>query len=98
MIDRFGLLPDSINNLFASTSLRIFAEKIGITKINIFDDMAEITLSKNNYIEPTKIINLIQKSPQTYKLKNQNTLIFNAEMQENYTRIEKVRTLAESLN
>ncbi len=98
MIDRFGLLPDSINNLFASTSLRIFAEKIGITKINIFDDMAEITLSKNNYIEPTKIINLIQKSPQTYKLKNQNTLIFNAEMKENYTRIEKVRTLAESLN
>ncbi len=98
MIDRFGLLPDSINNLFASTSLRILAEKIGITKIYIFDDMAEITLSKNNYIEPTKIINLIQKSPQTYKLKNQNTLIFNAEMQENYTRIEKVRTLAESLN
>jgi transcription-repair coupling factor (superfamily II helicase) len=98
MIDRFGLLPDSINNLFASTSLRILAEKIGITKIYIFDDMAEITLSKNNYIEPTKIINLIQKSPQTYKLKNQNTLIFNAEMKENYTRIEKVRTLAESLN
>ena len=98
MIDRFGLLPDSINNLFASTSLRIFAEKIGITKINIFDDMAEITLSKNNYIEPTKIINLIQKNPQTYKLKDQNTLIFNAEMKENYTRIEKVRTLAESLN
>jgi transcription-repair coupling factor (superfamily II helicase) len=98
MIDRFGLLPDSINNLFASTSLRIFAEKIGITKINIFDDMAEITLSKNNNIEPTKIINLIQNSPQIYKLKNQNTLIFNAEMEEDYTRIEKVRALAENLN
>jgi transcription-repair coupling factor (superfamily II helicase) len=98
MIDRFGLLPDSINNLFASTSLRIFAEKIGITKINIFDDMAEITFSKNNNIEPTKIINLIQNSPQIYKLKNQNTLIFNAEMEEDYTRIEKVRALAENLN
>ncbi len=98
MIDRFGLLPDSINNLFASTSLRIFAEKIGITKINIFDDMAEITLSKNNNIEPTKIINLIQNSPQIYKLKNQNTVIFNAEMDEDYTRIEKVRALAENLN
>jgi transcription-repair coupling factor (superfamily II helicase) len=60
--------------------------------------MAEITFSKNNNIEPTKIINLIQNSPQIYKLKNQNTLIFNAEMEEDYTRIEKVRALAENLN
>jgi transcription-repair coupling factor (superfamily II helicase) len=98
MIDRFGILPDTINNLFASTSLRIFSERIGINKINIFDDKAEITLSKNNNIEPTKIINLIQNSPQTYQLKNQNTLIFNTKMEENHSRIEKVRNLAESLN
>tara|TARA_B100002003_G_scaffold79823_1_gene74592 strand:- start:653 stop:2635 length:1983 start_codon:yes stop_codon:yes gene_type:complete len=98
MIDRFGILPDTINNLFASTSLRIFSERIGINKINIFDDKAEITLSKNNNIEPTKIINLIQNSPQTYQLKNQNTLIFNTKMEEDHSRIEKVRNLAESLN
>jgi transcription-repair coupling factor (superfamily II helicase) len=91
-------LPDTINNLFASTSLRIFSERIGINKINIFDDKAEITLSKNNNIETTKIINLIQNRPQTYQLKNQNTLIFNTKMEGDHTRIEKVRTLAESLN
>ena len=98
MIDRFGLLPDSINNLFASTSLRIFSEKIGINKINIFDDKAEMTLNNMNNIEPNKIIDLIQESPQTFQLKHKHTIVFKATMKEDVSRIEKIRCLVESLS
>ncbi len=97
MIDRFGLLPDQTKNLFESTSLRIFAEKFGVKKINIFDEKTEITLNNNSTIEAKKIINLIQKQPLIYQLKNQNTLIFNKEMEHNLSRIEKVRELLGSL-
>jgi len=97
MIDRFGLLPDQTKNLFESTSLRIFAEKFGIIKINIFDEKTEITLNNNSTIEAIKIIDLIQKKPSIYQLKNQNTLIFKEEMDQSITRIEKVKELLTSL-
>ena len=98
MIDRFGMLPDAAKNLFASTSLRIFAKKIGIEKVNITDDKAEITFNQTSSIEPKKIINLIQKQPQKYQLKNQNTLVFNASMDEDGSRIERVKNLINQLN
>jgi transcription-repair coupling factor (superfamily II helicase) len=98
MIDRFGLLPEATKNLFASTSLRIFSKKIGIEKINITDDKAEITLNQKSTIEASKIINLIQKQPQKYQLKNQNTLVFNVSMDEDGSRIERVKNLINQLN
>jgi len=98
MIDRFGLLPDATKNLFASTSLRMFSKKIGIEKINITDDKAEITLNQKSTIEASKIINLIQKQPQKYQLKNQNTLVFNVSMDEDGSRIERVKNLINQLN
>jgi transcription-repair coupling factor (superfamily II helicase) len=97
MIDRFGLLPEQTNNLFASTSLKIYSKEIGILKINIYDEKAEITLNKNNTIEAIKIIDLIQKQPLIYQLKNQNTLIFKEEMEHSISRVEKVRELLTSL-
>ena len=97
MIDRFGLLPDATKNLFALTSLRIFSKKIGIEKINITDDKAEITLNQKSSIESKKIINLIQKQPQKYQLKNLNTLVFNVSMGEDNSRIERVKNLINQL-
>ena len=98
MIDRFGLLPDATKNLFASTSLRIFSKKIGIEKINITDDKVEITLNQKSTIEAKKIINLIQQQPQKYQLKNQNTLVFNDSMDEDSSRIKRVKNLINQLN
>jgi len=98
MIDRFGLLPDATNNLFSSTSLRILDKKIGIEKVSITDNKAEITLSQKNTIEPSKIVNLIQKQPQKYQLKDQNTLIFKASMDEDGSRIERVKNLINQLH
>jgi len=98
MIDRFGLLPEQTKNLFASTSLKFICEKIGIDKIIIFDDKAEITLSVNHIIEPIKIINLIQKEVKTYQLKGQNTLVFKAQMAEDSSRVTSVENLLKNLN
>ena len=59
---------------------------------------AEITLNQKSTIEAKKIINLIQKKPQKYQLKNQNTLVFNVSMDEDGSRIERVKNLINQLN
>ena len=97
MIDRFGLLPEPTQNLFASTSLKFSCEKIGIDKIIIFDDRAEITLGVNHTIEAIKIINLIQKEAQTYQLKGQNTLIYKKSMTEDSSRVSSIENLLKKL-
>lgn len=97
MIDRFGLLPDSIKNLFTATRLKFLCEKIGINKILIYNDKAHISFSSKVNIEPIKIITLVQKHPQSYQLKGQNQLIFKREMPENIQRIELIETLLKSL-
>ncbi len=93
MIDRFGLLLGSTKNLFAATRLKLFSEKIGIDKISIYDDKTHLTFGKKTTVEPIKIINLIQKQPQTYQLKGQNQLIYNETMPEDIRRIELVENL-----
>ena len=97
MIDRFSLLPEPTKNLFASTTLRFICEKIGINKIIIFDDKAEITLGVNHTIEPIKIINLIQKEAKTYQLKGQNTLVYKKSMAEDSTRVRSIENLLKNL-
>ena len=97
MIDRFGILPEPTQNLFESSSLKNFSQNIGILKINIFDDKAEITLNDNNNIDTSKIINLIQTKPQQFQLKNQKTLVINEVMEADQFRIKKIGNIVKSL-
>ncbi len=98
MIDRFGLLPDAITNLFASTALKLLCEKIGIDKISIVDDKFTLNFANNTKIEPIVIIKLIQNQPKTYQLKSQNQLIVKQNMPQDIARIEQVVSLLKTLN
>ena len=97
MIDRFGLLPDSTSNLFESSSLKNYSNHIGVLKINIYDDKAEITLNEKNSIDASKIINLIQTQPTQYQLKNQNTIVINEYMEPDMSRISKISKLLSTI-
>jgi len=97
MIDRFGALPDSTSNLFESSSLKNYSNHIGVLKINIYDDKAEITLNEKNSIDASKIIGLIQTKPTQYQLKNQNTIVINESMEPDMSRIRKISKLLSAI-
>ena len=96
MIDRFGPLPEPTQNLFESSSLKNLSQNIGILKINIYDDKAEITLNDSNSIDTSKIINLIQTKPQQFQLKNQKTLVVKEDMEADQFRIRKIGNIVSS--
>jgi transcription-repair coupling factor (superfamily II helicase) len=97
MMDRFGLLPDAIKNLFASTQLKLFCEKIGVNKVSLYEDKAIIDFSDDTQIEPMTIINLIQKQSRKFKLKGQSQLIWTTELPNDITRIERAETMLKTL-
>jgi transcription-repair coupling factor (superfamily II helicase) len=97
MIDRFGLLPESTQNLFESSSLKNLSQEVGILKVNIYDDKAEITLNDSSSIDVSKIINLIQTKPQKFQLKNQKTIVIKEDMEADQLRIRKITDILKSL-
>jgi transcription-repair coupling factor (superfamily II helicase) len=97
MIDRFGLLPDEVNNLFEVTRLRQLASAIGIKKLDASDKGGRIIFDSKPKVNPAKIIELVQKRPWTYRLDGQDKLRFEHEMSEVDGRIDWLKTLINTI-
>ena len=76
LIDRFGLLPEETKNLLQLTELKLRAEPLGIRKIQANARGGIIEFSEQPQIEPVKIIHLIQKQANIYKLQGSQKLSF----------------------
>jgi transcription-repair coupling factor (superfamily II helicase) len=74
MIDRFGLLPDQVKNLFEVTRIKLLANPLGITKIELHENGGRILFNEEPNIDPMEIIKLIQHRPNIYKLDGQDKL------------------------
>ncbi|OGT08054.1 MAG: transcription-repair coupling factor [Gammaproteobacteria bacterium GWE2_37_16] len=76
MIDRFGLLPEAAKNLFSSTEIKLLAEPLGIKKIiaNLQQGTIEFTAKPN--VDAKKVIALVQKHSNVFKLKGGSRLEF----------------------
>jgi len=74
LIDRFGLLPDYLKNLFAITEIKLAAQMIGITSIEATDSNIKIQFDEKPNINPVKLIELIQKQSSLYRFDGKQTL------------------------
>ena len=93
MIDRFGLLPDAVKNLFAVTQLKLQALPLGIRKIELGEEGGRILFVEQPDIDPMRIIQLIQQHPNEYKLDGGEKLRINKELPDPKDRLEEVQQL-----
>jgi transcription-repair coupling factor (superfamily II helicase) len=76
MIDRFGLLSEPTQQLFALAHLKLRLAGLGVMKVDVSEQYGYFYFSDRPNINPQKIINLIQKQPKIYQLVNNTTLRF----------------------
>lgn len=76
MIDRFGLLPNALKQLFLQTELKLKADALGITKIDVGAQGGRVEFNAHPNIKPETIIQLIQKKSTVYKLDGSTRLRF----------------------
>ena len=93
MIDRFGLFPKALKNLFQLSELKLIANKIGIKKIVSGPQGGRIEFNENPNINPQDIIQLIQNYPTLYKLDGPTHLRFNFEQSLPELRIKNLYNL-----
>lgn len=98
MIDRFGLLPDAVKNLFMITELKLIAYALGINKIDLNKKGGKVEFAKKVNIDPAKMIKLIQNKPQVYKLEGAEKLKCTLDLAQDATRIEFIFQLLKNLS
>ena len=97
MIDRFGLLPAPVKNLFAVTELRQQAERLGITRLDAHAGGGKLEFGERTPVDPLTIVKLVQSGPNRYKLEGANALRFVEGSETPEERIEVVDALLKRL-
>jgi len=95
MIDRFGLLPDQVKNLFRQTSLKLKLTPMGIAKLDAGEQSGRIEFAAETNINPFVLVKLVQSKSGTFKLEGGHTLRFNLNMtsiDQRFNQIDQVLT------
>ena len=97
MIDRFGLLPDQVKNLFAATALKLGATALGIKRLELGDKGGRVLFKPQPNLDPLRVIKLIQTQPRIYALDGQDKLKIRVELPGAAERIGMAQTLLSAL-
>ena len=97
MIDRFGLLPTQVKNLFAVAALKLRATPMGIRKLDLGPNGGRVIFRDKPDIEPMTILRLIQRQPRVYKLDGQDKLRIMMELPGAAERLRAAEQLLETL-
>lgn len=97
MIDRFGSLPLQTVYLFQVTELKLQAEILNISKIEMGAKGGRLEFHPNPRINPDAIIRLIQQKSQHFRLDGPNRLKVSMDLSDNQKRIETVKELMDTL-
>ena len=98
IIDRFGLLPMSVQNLFQITEIKLRAQHLGILKVDLGDTKGKLEFSKTTSVEPMEIVRLVQQQSDTYRLDGASTLRIDADLPEFVDRVAFVQSLFKLLS
>ena len=97
MIDRFGLLPEPVKNLFEVAELRLEAERIGITRLDFGPQGGRLEFSDDTRADPGVVIRLVQESRGRYRMDGPQTLRIRAEVTDARERFQETTRLVRSM-
>ncbi len=93
MIDRFGLLPEQIGNLFEVSRLRQMAEDLGIRAIDAGPEGGSIDFKESTRVNPLSLVRRVQSAPREYKLAGATRLRFTRDLAGKQQRLQFVEEL-----
>lgn len=88
LIDRFGIPPIQVKQLFSVHQLRIKAEQLGITKIDLNANGGYVEFSPETPVQAISIIQLMQKHPTYYRMEGGQRLKVMVMLEEHAKRIQ----------
>ncbi|WP_119395503.1 transcription-repair coupling factor [Salinibius halmophilus] len=75
LIDRFGLLPEPLKNLFRQTRLRMQCEALKINRIDFGPDGGTFDFDSKTLVDPYHLVMLVQSKPSNYQLRGERLIV-----------------------
>lgn len=97
MIDRFGLLPQPVQNLFEVSRLKVGSEDMGIEKLDAGLKGGFIEFHASTTVDPMKLINLVQRQPHKFKMTKGTRLGFTIDSDDAETLFSNIDQLLKEL-
>ena len=97
LIDRFGPIPDAVENLLQVIGIKQLCRRAGVEKVDAGPKGAVLTLYENRYANPEGLVAYIQKQAGTVKLRPDQKLVFMRVWDNARVRVRGVRQLMEEL-
>ncbi len=97
MIDRFGLLPEPVKNLFRIAALKRIALPLGIRKVDLTGTQGRLLFGPAPAIDGARVIALVQRHPGRYRLAGGERLHFELATDDPEERLRAARALLEEI-
>lgn len=97
LIDRFGIPPQPVKQLFAVHQIRLKAEQLGITKIDISSQGGHIEFAPDTPVQAMTIIQMMQKHPTYFRMDGGQRLKVMVMREDYQKRIQFIQDLLDSL-
>ena len=97
MIDRFGLLPRQVDNLFQVSKLRLRAQDLGIRSIDAGPEGGSIEFKGTTTVNPLNLVKLVQSDSRRYKLAGATRLRFEQQLPDIHDRYRYLEQLMDAL-
>lgn len=97
MIDRFGLLPPEVKNLFATAELRLRAKNLGMKRLEIGPAGGRVEFVSKPEVNMTELLKMIQKESHTFELPDNDKLRIKGEFESTEDRFHMAEELLERL-
>jgi transcription-repair coupling factor (mfd) len=97
LIDRFGPLPEEVNNLLQVVAIKRFCREAGIEKIDAGPKGAVIAFRGNVFADPAGLVRFIARQANTCKLRPDQKLVFRRDWETSKDRLKGVRGLVGEL-
>jgi len=97
LIDRFGIPPQPVKQLFSVHQVRLRAEQLGITKIDMNCNGGYVEFAPDTPVQAISIIQLMQKNPTHYRMEGGQRLKVTVQLAEYDKRIQFINDLLNKL-
>ncbi|MEM7305009.1 MAG: TRCF domain-containing protein, partial [Pseudomonadota bacterium] len=84
-------------NLIATTELKLFANGLGINKIEAHEDGGRLIFDKDPKIDIDQLLGLLQRQSSVFKMSGSDKLLFTVNLTTIENRVEYIRKIIETI-
>ncbi|MCH8925500.1 MAG: transcription-repair coupling factor [Proteobacteria bacterium] len=97
LIDRFGPLPEEVENLLQVVAIKRLCRDAGIDKVEAGPKGAVVSFYKDRFAKPAELVAFIQRQAGTVKLRPDHKLVYRRQWDDPAARLRGVRRLLDEL-